>query len=94
MSIIKWIYKPCGNCPVQSEGWFLDTTYFYFRSRGARATIEFAGSEELWEKDIIEKSYVLKTTKLYKAGWLSHRYCKWLIYKGCLMYLLNFKSQK
>lgn len=92
---IKWIYKPNGNCPVQSEGWFLGW-YFYFRARWSRATIEFSESEILWDSDA-RKQYVLKNTDYGEAGWLGYRTCIYLIYKGCFLfslYLLNIKFKK
>jgi hypothetical protein len=52
MKLIKWKYKPNGWCPVQAEGWFLGT-YFYFRSRWDQVTIEFCSTEEDW--DHVEK---------------------------------------
>ena len=39
--MIKWVYKPTGVAPVQSEGFFWDS-YFYFRARYSTITIEFA----------------------------------------------------
>jgi hypothetical protein len=48
--MIKWKYKPAGNCPVQAEGWFLGH-YFYFRARGEWAIIEFAKTQEDQEAD-------------------------------------------
>ena len=91
MRLFKWIYSPSGYCPVQAEGYFLGF-YFYFRLRWSRATIEFSKSELDWQKDSILKTYVLSTTNYGKAGWLNHNYAKWLIYKGCLKFLLKFKS--
>jgi hypothetical protein len=49
-------------------------------------------SEERWDEDVIIASYTLKELKDSSAGWLSHKYCKWLIYKGCLKFL--FKINK
>lgn len=86
----KWEYKPSGNCPVQAEGWFLGY-YFYFRARWSSATIEFYKDKGDFELDIIKKSFVLKQTAKYKAGWISKTLCKWLIYKGCLFFLLHKK---
>lgn len=77
--LFKWIYEPIGNCPVQAEGYFLGY-YFYFRSRHTQATIKFY-------KDDNYKSFILKTTPSHRAGWLSKRYCKWLIFKGCFLFL-------
>jgi len=89
--MIKWKYKPSGNCPVQSEGWFLGY-YFYFRARWERATIEFSKTEAGWENDLIHARYVLTKTEEYAAGWLPKWKCKLLIYKGCLRFL--FKRHK
>jgi len=78
--MIKWKYKPSGNCPVQAEGWFLGH-YFYFRARGEYATIEFENH-----------FYVLTKTEPYMAGWLPKWICKLLIYKGCIKFILKHKS--
>jgi len=86
--MIKWKYKPVGNCPVQAEGWFLGH-YFYFRARGEHATIEFSKSEEA---NVLSAFYVLIKTEEYMAGWLPKWRCKLLIYKGCLKFL--FKKDK
>jgi hypothetical protein len=89
--MIKWKYKPANNCPVQSEGWFLGH-YFYFRARGKWATIEFAKTEEDQEKNIISAFYVLTETEEHAAGWLPRWYCRLLIWKGCLKFILKHKS--
>jgi hypothetical protein len=89
--MIKWKYKPAGNCPVQAEGWFLGY-YFYFRARGEWVTIEFAKTEEDQEADVLSAFYVLTETKEYMAGWLPKWKCKLLIYKGCLKFILKHKS--
>jgi hypothetical protein len=86
--MIKWKYKPVGNCPVQAEGWFLGH-YFYFRARGEHATIEFSESEEA---NVLSAFYVLIKTEEYMAGWLPKWKCKLLIYKGCLKFI--FKKDK
>jgi len=78
--MIKWKYKPSGNCPVQAEGWFLKQA-FYFRARGELATIEFGNH-----------FYVLTKTEPYMAGWLPKWYCILLIWKGCLKFILKHKS--
>ena len=84
--MIKWIYKPSGACPVQAEGYFLGH-YFYFRSRGSAARIDFAKTEECWEKDNLIASFDLyHTESLVGAGWLDKKFCVWLIYKGCLKF--------
>jgi hypothetical protein len=90
--MIKWKYKPNGWCPVQAEGWFLGT-YFYFRSRWDEARIEFADSEDAWNKDDIKVSYLLYKTKPYKAGYLNKFLCTLLIYKGCFMYFFKIKQK-
>jgi hypothetical protein len=90
--MINWIYQPSGKCPVQAEGYFLGK-YFYFRSRHESATIEFFENITFHKKGIFIKYYVVGTTKKqFMAGWFPHWYCRLLIYKGCLMYLLKFKS--
>jgi hypothetical protein len=89
--MIKWKYKPTNNCPVQSEGWFAGH-YFYFRARGKWATIEFAKTEEDQEANIISTFYVLTETEEHAAGWLPRWYCRLLIWKGCLKFILKHKS--
>lgn len=86
--MIKWIYKPGGHCPVQAEGYFLGY-YFYFRSRWDKATIEFAKSEDDWNKDIIMRRYLLWKTADYEAGYLNYNFSKLLIYFGCFKFFLN-----
>jgi hypothetical protein len=88
----KWESKPNGNCPVQSNGWFLNY-YFYFRARGEFATIEFYKDKGEFYGDDCVMAFYLKKTKQYEAGWLSKRICKFLIYKGCIMILLKPKSK-
>jgi hypothetical protein len=90
--VIKWKEEPHGIAPVQAEGYFMGK-YFYFRSRYERAVIQFADSEEDWKGvNILKKYVVYKTYNLYKASSIPYWKAKLLIYKGCLMYLLNFKS--
>jgi hypothetical protein len=91
--MIKWKYKPAGNCPVQAEGWFLGY-YFYFRARGEYATIEFAKTEEDQGADVLSAFYVLTKTEEHMAGWLPKWICRLLIYKGCIKFLFKFKSIK
>jgi len=86
--LFKWEYKPSGNCPVQANGWFLGY-YFYFRARWSLATIKFYKDKGDYEIDIIEAYFELKKTENYLAGWLPKSKCKWLIYKGCFLFLLN-----
>jgi hypothetical protein len=89
---IRWIYKPLGQCPVQSEGYFLGY-YFYFRSRWDKAKIEFSDSKEDWDSNKIIAVYTLYTSKnMFSAGWLEHWKCRLLIYKGCILFL--FKLDK
>ena len=91
--MIKWKYKPAGNCPVQAEGWFLGH-YFYFRARGEWVTIEFAKTQEDQEADVLSAFYVLTKTEEYMAGWLPKWKCKLLIYKGCIKFILKHKSDE
>lgn len=91
--MIKWIYKPSGICPVQSEGFFLGT-YFYFRARWNKVVIEFAETEKDWKEDKLIVSYVLKETKdRFGAGFFSPNKCKFFIWKGCFK-LLFHKTKK
>ena len=85
--MIKWIYKPSGNCPVQAEGYF-SGHYFYFRARGEQATIEFSEVEGGPEVAY----YILTETDEYMAGWLPKWKCRLLIWKGCFKFL--FKKDK
>ena len=90
--MIKWKYKPSGNCPVQADGWFLGY-YFYFRARGNKATIEFSLTEAGWDNDLIHGRYVLhRTIKDHYAGWLPKWYYRILVWKGCIKFL--FKKDK
>ena len=92
--MIKWIYRPSGACPIQAEGYFRNK-FFYFRSRHETATIEFCETQEDWKKGSYDKYYVVgRTNKPYYAGWFPDWYCYLLIYKGCLMYFLKFKSSE
>lgn len=88
--LFKWIYKPCGKSPVESEGYFLGY-YFYFRSKWDFSEIEFAKTKEDWEdtsNENIVHFYVKKYKTEYAGGWIKKRYAKHLIYKGCLLFLL------
>ena len=90
--MIKWINKPYGYCPVQADGYFLNY-YFYFRAKWDFVEIEFYKTEEdFWSNEPI-KEYLLLTTEEYKAGWLSHRKCYFLIVKGLIKfsYYILFK---
>ena len=92
--MIKWIYKPAGLCPVQSEGYFWDR-YFYFRARYSTITIEFAPTkEDCWDnRNIVE--YTLKeTTDKYDASCYPYWKCILLIYWGCWLYVWNKKILK
>jgi hypothetical protein len=88
---IVWIYRPSGICPVQAEGYFMGK-YFYFRSRWGMASIEFADSLLDWKNCRITKRYVLFEDRKMGAGWMPKWMAHICIYKGVLMYLLNFKS--
>lgn len=90
---VRWIYKPLGQCPVQSQGYFIGY-YFYFRARWDKATIEFSESREDWENSKIIISYNVYTTKqMFSAGWLEHWKCRLLIYKGCMLFLFKFNKK-
>lgn len=89
--MIKWKYKPTGQCPVQAEGWFLGY-YFYFRARWDSAIIEFSLTEAGWNNDLIHGRYVLLKTDRYVAGYLPAWKCRLLIWKGCIKFL--FKKDK
>jgi hypothetical protein len=89
--MIKWKYKPTGQCPVQAKGWFLGY-YFYFRARWDSATIEFSLNEDCWNNDLINARYILIKTDQYAAGYLPAWKCRLLIWKGCIKFL--FKKDK
>jgi len=91
--MIKWIYKPAGNCPVESEGYFLNQ-YFYFRARYDYITIDFAPSYTDWwaDKNIIQ--YTLRYKKDANYGQYSKWRCIPLIYWGCWLYVWNKKILK
>lgn len=94
--LIKYLKGPDGYCPIQATGFFLGY-FFYFRSRWSIAEIDFSKTEESWWRDDIKIHFELTQTKEYQAGWLSHRKCKWLIYKGCFkfaIFLLKNKYKK
>jgi len=91
MKLIKWKYKPSGNCPVQAEGEFLGW-YFYFRARHDKATIEFSRTEAGWENELIHARYVLATEPDPMAGWMPKWKCRFLIYVGCMLFF--FKRNK
>jgi len=92
--MIKWIYKPIGLCPVQSEGYFGDR-YFYFRARYSMITIEFAPSKEDYWNNINIVEYTLKETAgQYDAGYYPKWKCILLIYWGCWLYVWNKKILK
>lgn len=91
--MIKWKYKPSGNCPVQAEGYFLGW-YFYFRLRWNKATIEFSKTEAEWKNNLIHARYMLWTTKnMVSAGWLSHKFCLLLVYLGCLRFFFKLNKK-
>ena len=92
--MIKWVYKPTGVAPVQSEGFFWDR-YFYFRARYSTITIEFASTkEDCWDnRNIVE--YTLKETiGKYDASYYPKWKCILLIYWGCWLYVWNKKILK
>ena len=91
--MLKWKYKPSGNCPVQAEGHFLGY-HFYFRSRGESARIEFSKSEEDWENNEIYRAYHLKSFPAPMAGWVSKRKATWMVYKGLLLFLFRIPSDR
>lgn len=86
--IIYWKYKPSGFCPVQSEGYFLGT-YFYFRSRWSRAVLHFYSSDSIDDEELLCEYTLFRTRNEFAAGWLSHNFCKFLIYLGCLLFFLK-----
>ena len=93
MKFFKWGRKPSGYAPVQADGYFLGY-FFYFRSRWEIAAIDFAETKDSWWCDDLKAHFELKTTKLYKASWISHNRCKWLVYKGCLKFFIHLFIKK
>jgi hypothetical protein len=90
--ILYWKYKPEGVCPVQAEGYFLGT-YFYFRSRWQTAKIAFYNTDDIDDEEII-KEYKLYKTEPFEAGWLDHRLCTFLIYVGCFLFWMRIGVKK
>jgi hypothetical protein len=91
---IEWIYKPTGNCPVQSEGYFMGY-FFYFRARHRHATIEFYNKKDDFYVNFLTDPItviILKTTDEYKAGWLSKKECRCLILEGCTQFSNMLKN--
>lgn len=86
MKLFNWKYEPSGQCPVQAEGIFLGH-YFYFRSRWNTASIEFAETEEAWDKWEIVKRFELKHYGGADAGWISKKEATRLVYLGCVSYI-------
>ena len=92
--MIKWLLKPSGTCPIQAQGYFLGK-YFYFRSRFNTSIIEFSNKKLIYYNDYyIDKTYILKRTNDYEAGFLNLNFCKLLIYKGCFLFMLHLIKSK
>jgi len=91
--MIKWKYKPSGNCPVQAEGHFLGY-YFYFRARHTQAIIEFSKTEAGWQNDLIHAKYILATVPYPMAGWMPEWKCRLLIWIGCFIFALKPNKNK
>ena len=87
MKLFSWKYPPTGYCPVQAEGQFLGH-YFYFRSRWGTASIEFAETEEAWDRCQTIKRFALKHYREPAAGWISHSEGLHLVVIGCLIYIV------
>ena len=90
--ILYWKYKPEGVCPVQAEGCFLGT-YFYFRSRCQTARLTFYNTDDIDDEEII-REYDLYKTEPFEAGWLDYRLCTFLIYIGCFLFWLRIRVKK
>lgn len=80
---------------MQAEGYFLGY-YFYFRSRGTVARIEFAASEEvLWDRELYLAQYELWHTRVEgAAGWLPYWFCRVLIWWGCLRFIFERRGNE
>lgn len=94
--LFKWIYSPNGNCPIQAEGYFLGY-FFYFRARYDIVTISFYNKKEdfdsyIWISPVAD--IILKYTEPYQASWLSKRECKFLVLKGCFIFLFELIKNK
>ena len=64
--------------------------FFYFRSRGEWATIEFARSEEDFDQDNIYVKIILLETALHRAGWLPKWFCTVLVWWGCAKFWYKY----
>jgi len=93
MKIFEWDYPPSGMCPVQAEGHFLGH-YFYFRSRGATATIEFSKTQKDWEENKIVRIYKLKSYPPFEAGYVPRKEATRLVYKGLFLFAIRWPSTK
>jgi hypothetical protein len=91
--MIKWLYKPSGQCPIQAEGEFLNH-YFYFRARWSTVLIEFAPSERHWNDSENIHTYFLWKTESPMAGWVPKWQCLVLIYWGCLRFFWDQKIKQ
>lgn len=88
LSPITWGYKPIGNCPIQSEGYFFGY-YFYFRARWNYISIDFAeSSDEWWRGNTMYYRILHSTHGEYDAGWYPKDRCTRLIYLGCVYFLI------
>jgi hypothetical protein len=87
-SIIKFDYKPSGNCPVQSEGKILGY-YFYFRARWASMTLEICESEKHWEDNDYVAEYCNDGFEPFEAGWQPQWKCLMWIYWWAFRFSIN-----
>ena len=92
MKLFKWIYRPSGNCPVQSEFWLFGK-YYYFRARWDNATLsKYDNFEEFNDPNLFftkGHGICVYTCKAPKAGWLPKWLCYLLIIKGLFMFLFK-----
>lgn len=103
MPMNEIIYEngPCGNCPVQAEG-FINGLPFYFRSRGGTWSLSIAksvGKDPLEYEDCFfyQEDYKGKSFKIdqeindkyiVSAGWAEYEECKEFIERAATI-LLN-----
>ena len=74
----KWEQQPEGEIPIHASGWFLGY-YFEFYAAQHFAEIHFYNGNEL----------IFWHTLSRKNTDLSLSYCRRLIYKGCLIFILK-----
>jgi hypothetical protein len=62
--------EPGGNCPVQAEGNLPDGSWYYFRSRGTRWSLEVYKSEDEFDNGLAIFNDIHTDYKWPEAGWI------------------------